>query len=197
SHEPLPGSEQKCVGPDDLGVVGGIICEPQVDPLASIPITGLSLAGVPLSTQRPILGDIGFSRTGNELFVLQSNPGGLIRVDTSLGLDGEPLDVDIGVVEVCSQPTTFVIYDDGANEYGLVTCYRSGEVFIVDLAALAVVGLSRAGIGPDAMTVDVAREVVYVANSLDATISVIDMSRTRPSRFTEIGRIGLQEPYSQ
>jgi DNA-binding beta-propeller fold protein YncE len=129
--------------------------------------------------------------------VVQRNPGGLIRIDTSLGVDGEPLDVDVGAVEVCSQPTSMVIYDDGDNEYGLVTCYRSGEVFIVDLAALTVVGLSRAGIGPDAMAVDVAREVVYVANSLDATISIIDMGRTSPSRFTEIGRIGLQEPYTQ
>src|SRR5690606_28978327 len=166
SHEPLPNTEQKCVGPDDLGTVGGILCEPQVEPLANVPITGLPLAAASISIHRPILADIGFSRTGDELFVLQSNPGGLIRVDTSLGVDGEPLDIDVGVVEVCSQPTSFVIYDDGANEYGLVTCYRSGEVFIVDLAALTVVGLSRAGIGPDAMTVDVAREVVYVANSL-------------------------------
>lgn len=197
SHEPLPGTGQECVGPDDLDDIGAIICEPQVEPLTRIAISGQSLLGVPFSLARPVLADIAFSRTGNELYVLQSNPGGLIRVDTSLDLDGEPLDIDVGVVEVCSQPTTFVIYDDGANEYGLVTCYRSGEVFIVDLAALAVVGLTRAGIGPDAVTVDVAREVVYVANSLDATISVIDMSRTRPSRFTEIGRIGLQEPYSQ
>lgn len=197
SHEPLSGTEQKCVGPDELDRVGAIICEPQAEPLGRFGLTGLSTAGVGLSLSRPLQGDIAFSRTGNELYVLQSNPGGLIRVDTSIGPNGDPLDVDVGVVEVCSQPTSFVIYDDGANEYGIVTCYRSGEVFIVDLAALTVVGLSRAGIGPDALTVDTAREVVYVANSLDATISIIDMSRTSPSRFHEIGRIGLQEPYTQ
>ncbi|MFO7562414.1 MAG: hypothetical protein R6X02_07200 [Enhygromyxa sp.] len=200
SHAPDPedpSSQLECVGPDDLDKTGGVICEHQVEPLARIGLTGLSTFNIPLNSTRPILADIAFSRSGNQLYVLQSNPGGLIRVDTSLGFDGEPIDADVGVVEVCSQPTSFVIYDDGSNEYGIVTCYRSGEVFVVDLAALTVVGLSRAGIGPDAMTVDVAREVVYVANSLDATVSVIDMSRTRNSRFTEIGRIGLQEPYTQ
>jgi hypothetical protein len=191
-HEPVPG--QQCVGPNELDEQGGIICDPQIHPLARIGLSGLSTSAI---GSRPVLGNIAFSRTGNELYVVQSNPGGLIRVDTSLGVDDEPLDVDVGVVEVCAEPTTLVIYDDGSNEYGLVTCYRSGEVFIVDLAALAVVGLSRAGIGPDAMAVDIAREVVYVANSLDATISIIDMSRTSSTRFTEIGRIGLQEPYTQ
>jgi hypothetical protein len=189
--------QQECVNPDQLGKEGGIICDWQIDALSRIGLSGLSTAAVPLDFSRPLLADMAFSRTGNELFVVQSNPGGLIRVDTSLGIDGEPLDLDVGVVEVCSQPTSFVIYDDGSNEYGVVTCYRSGEVFIVDLAALAVVGLSRAGIGPDAMAIDIAREVVYVANSLDASISIIDMSRTSPSRFNEIGRIGLQEPYTK
>lgn len=197
SHEPLPETEQRCVGPDEIGIIGGIICEPQAEPLERVSLSGLSTVGVPIGPARPLLGDIGFSRAGDQLYVVQSNPGGLLRVDTSLGDNGEPLNIDVGQVEVCAQPTSLAIYDDGANEYGIVTCYRSGEVFIVDLAVLTVVGLSRAGIGPDAIAVDLAREVIYVGNSLDATVSIIDMSRTRSARFTEIGRIGLQEAYVQ
>jgi hypothetical protein len=196
-RQPVPGSNQRCIGPDELGTIGGIFCEYQAETVSRFGFSGLSLAGIAFSSRNPLLGEIGFSRTGNELYVVQTNPGGLIRIDTSLDVDDDPVHVHVGQVEVCAQPTSLLIYDDGANEYGLVTCYRSGEVFIVDLASLTVVGLSRAGIGPDAMAADVAREVVYVANSLDATVSVIDMSRTRPSRFTEIGRIGLQEPYTE
>ena len=48
----------------------------------------------------------------------------------------------------------------------------------------------------DDRTVDLAREVVFVGNTLDATISVIDMGDGRSTRFSEIGRLGLQEPYS-
>jgi hypothetical protein len=173
-------------------------CEVQAELLRYIGSLGqLSTIDVPLQASRPILADIGFSRSGNELYIVQSNPGGLLRLDTSIAIDGETLDVPAGQVEVCAQPTSFTIYDDGGSQFGVVTCYRSGEVFIVDLASLKVVGVSRAGIGPDALAVDLAREVVYVANSLDGTISVLDMSPARSSRFTQIARIGLQEPYSQ
>lgn len=172
-------------------------CEAQVEPVRSVSVGELSTANVQLSPSRPILANIGFSRSGNELYVVQSNPGGLLRVDTSIGADGETRDVPAGQVEVCAQPTSMAIYDDGGSQIALVTCYRSGEIFIVDLESFTVVGLSRAGIGPDSLAVDLAREVVYVANSLDGTVSVIDMSRARPTRFNQIARIGLQDPYKQ
>jgi hypothetical protein len=172
-------------------------CDAQIEPVRGLSVGELSTANVQLGVGRPILADVGFSRSGNELYVVQSNPGGLLRVDTSIGADGDTRDVPAGQVEVCAQPTSFAIYDDGGSQFGLVTCYRSGEVFIVDLASFTVVGLSRTGIGPDALAVDLAREVVYVANTLDATITVIDMSRARSTRFNQIARIGLQEPYEQ
>ncbi|PRQ05897.1 hypothetical protein ENSA5_00080 [Enhygromyxa salina] len=196
THPQVPdadASEAACVPDDDAD----ISCVPQAEPVKDFAVGALSTANVPLSTSRPILADVAFSRTGNELYVLQSNPGGLLRIDTSIGPDGETIDLPAGQVEVCSQPTTLAVYDDGDNEYGLVTCYRSGELFVVDLASLTVVGLSRAGIGPDTMTVDLAREVVYIANTLDATISVIEMDPDSPARFTQIARLGLQEPYVQ
>ena len=43
--------------------------------------------------------------------------------------------------------------------------------------------------------VDEAREVIYVANSLDKTISVVDTSARRTTRFSEIARLGQQVPY--
>ena len=196
TNKPGEDEQSTCINAGDT-TVGGIVCDFQAEPLRSITVAGLSTAEVPLSSSRPILADAGFSRTGDELYVVQSNPGGLLRIDTSIGDDGETVDISAGQVEVCSQPTTLAIYDDGQVEYGIVTCYRSGEIFIVDLAQLTVVGLSRGGIGPDAIAIDLAREAVYIANSLDATVSVIDMDPRNPARFTQIARIGLQEPYVQ
>jgi hypothetical protein len=194
-HEPL--DHQFCVGPDDLDQMGGLICDPQLELIERIGAGGISTVAVDQSLAKPILADIQFSADGNELFVVQSNPGGLLRIDTSIDEDsGEPRDLAVAHVEVCAQPTSMTIYDDGDSRLGLVTCYRTAELFIVELSTLTVVGLVRAGTGPDALTVDLAREVVYVANSLDATISVIDMSPTRETRFTELARIGIQEPYT-
>jgi hypothetical protein len=178
-------------------------CEAQAEPVRYLSVGNFSLlnvldpsTGLPLPS-RPILADIAFSRSGNELYVLQSNPGGLLRLDTSIGADGETRDVPAGQVELCAQGTSLAIYDDGGSQFALVTCYRSAEVFIVDLASLTVVGVARGGIGTDALTVDLAREVVYVANSLDGPISVIVMSADRATRFNQIARIGVQEPYEQ
>lgn len=196
-REPIANSDQVCVAPDDLDQPGAVLCESRVEPIARVAINGLSTVGVIPSVSNPYLADVAFSSSGNELYVLQSNPGGVIRVDTSLGEDGEPVNLSAGTVEVCAKPTSMTIYADGPIEYGLVTCYRSAEMFIVDLASLTVAGLVRAGIGPDQVEVDYAREVVYVANTLDASVSVIDMAGDSPARFTEIGRIGLSEPYTQ
>ncbi|NVB41929.1 hypothetical protein G6O69_29130 [Pseudenhygromyxa sp. WMMC2535] len=194
--EPLPESEQVCVGPDELDTPGGIICEPQSVPLLRFGAGGLSTLQVS-SAALARLADVAFSASGDELYVLQVNPGALIRVDTSLGEDQNPINYPVSTVEVCARPTTLRIYDDGINDYALVSCYRSAELFIVDLSNLSVAGLTRAGIGPDQLEIDYAREAVYVANSLDATVSVIDMARDSATRFTEIGRIGLSEPYVQ
>ena len=56
--------------------------------------------------------------------------------------------------------------------------------------------MTQVGTGPHRMTADLAREVVYVGNTLDATVSVIDMGDARDTRFAEIGRLGIQTPYS-
>ncbi len=87
-------------------------------------------------------------------------------------------------------------YRDGEDAYALVSCYRSAAVFVVDLQTLQVVANVQPGTGPHQMAVDLAREKVYVANTLEATISVVEMSRASDSRFGEVARIGLQEAFS-
>jgi hypothetical protein len=142
-----------------------------------------------------VLGDIGFSQDGNRMFAVQTTPGALAYVDTSLDARGLTRDYTAGFVELCAQPTAMALFADGANEYAAVTCYKPQELFIVDLSGLRVVANIILGTGPHAMTVDKARQYLYVANSLDKTISVVDLSRLRPTRFSEVARIGRQVPY--
>lgn len=142
-----------------------------------------------------VLGDIGFSQDGNRLFAVQTTPGALAYVDTSLDSRGLTRDATAGFVELCAQPTAMALFADQANEYAAVTCYKPQELFIVDLSGVRVVANIVLGTGPHAMTVDKARQYLYVANSLDKTISVVDISRLRPTRFSEVARIGRQVPY--
>ncbi len=143
------------------------------------------------------LGDITFSRDGNRLFAVQTSPGGLAYVDTSLDSRGLTRDRAAGGVELCGAPTTMVVFNDDANEYAAVTCSTPSELFVVDLNGIRVVANILLGSGPNAMTVDRARQYIYVANSLDKTISIVDISPVRTTRFAEVARIGLQVPYQQ
>lgn len=187
---------QRCIGGDTAsGASGGIVCDPQVF------FAGFARAGG-LDTQAgvsgtSIMGDIQFSRDGRRLFAVQSNPGSLVYIDTSVNERGELRDQPAGVVELCNGPTTMRIFEDGTNEYAAVTCPGPSELFIVELAGFRVVANIATGLGPHPIVVDEARRLLYVGNTLDRTISVIDVARDRATRFAEIARIGLQEPYKR
>lgn len=186
-------SYQSCVEPEDLGTPGGILCESQFDFEARFFAGGVSpseFAGPPQ------LGDLAFSADGNTLFAVQTNPGALLRIDTSVDTAGNIRDIPAGQVELCPRATAMKVYRDGQDDYALVTCYRSAAIFVVDLNSLNLVATIQPGTGPHHMAVDLARELVYVGNTLEASISVIDMSRDSDSRFSEIARLGLQEPFS-
>ncbi len=189
---------QKCVGPDELDVAGGVVCDEHVVPLRRFSSGGLdTFAGNSLPP--PTLGAMAFGDArGDELYVVQTTPGALLRIDTSLDDSGRPRDVPSAPpVEICGEPSTLVVHDDGVERLAFVSCYQSAHVFIVDLPTFRVVEAVLAGTGPHDMAVDAAREFLYVANTLEASISVIDISRTRATRFSEVVRLGVPEPYSR
>jgi hypothetical protein len=187
-----PASGRRCVGPDDLGTVGGVICDPQVDLLARFFAGGL----VGASDRQPELAGLAFSDGGDELYAVQSSPGALLRLDSTLDEQGVPRDLPSGAEELCSRPTSLTLYEDGGHRFALASCYTNGQIFVVDLDAFRTVSIVSVGAGPNDMVVDLARQVVYVANTLEGSISVIDMAPERVTRFSEIARLGLQEPYS-
>lgn len=143
------------------------------------------------------LGDMAFSRDGNRLFAVQTNPGGLAYIDTSLNEQGRTRDQSAGVIELCAAPTALTIFYAGEQEYAAVTCYKPSELFIVDLGQVRVIGNVSLGNGPHPMAVDPARNLMYIANTLDKTLSVVDLSPKRVTRFSEIARLGRQVPYNR
>ena len=187
-----PDGFQFCADPEQIGQPGAIPCE------ATVQASRRVLAGAvdPLATtSAAALGDLAFADPqGNELYVVQTNPGALLKLDTSLDADNEPLDVPAArPIEICAEPTRMKIWDGLA----FVTCFRAAAVFVVDLLSFRVINTVITGTGPHDLVVDPGREVLYVANTLEASISVIDLDPQSRTRFREIGRIGLQEPFSQ
>jgi len=190
---------RRCLEEDEdleLGDFGVVPCSQQVRSVQRLFPGGLD----PQSTSiRPVLGDIAFGdASGNELFVVQTNPAALLKLDTSVGPDGAPLDIPSAPpIELCEEPTRLRLFEDGGQRYAFVSCFRAAEIFVLDLDAFRVIDTIRAGTGPWEIEVDPVRQLLYVANSLERSISVIDLGRDRPTRFEEIARIGLQEPFSR
>jgi|JI6StandDraft_1071083.scaffolds.fasta_scaffold00416_11 hypothetical protein len=187
----LSSDEYNGIDPIDGSTAGAFPCDPGLFAAGLLKAAAFDLG----LTSSALLGDIAFSKDGNRLFAVQTNPGGLAYVDTSLDSRGLTRDYEAGLVELCAQPTAMTLFSDEANEYAAITCYRPAELFIVDLSGVRVVANIVLGTGPHAITLDHARQYLYVANSLDQTISLVDISRLRPTRFSEVARIGLQVPY--
>ncbi len=190
-----------CATPDQLGQPCAVECEPQVRGTRRIlPSLLLDTSG----SFSPILGDMAFADSrGDQLLVLQTNPGALLSLDTSLGEDGEPLDIPSAPpVEICAEPSRMKIHIEldatgaPAQRYALITCFRAALVYVVDLESLRVVDAIVVGTGPHDIAIDSAREVAYVINNLEFSLSVIDLSRRRSTRFQELARLGLQDPFS-
>ena len=189
------GPTQACDGPSavDDDETSLVECEAQIATSKQFSTGGLNTFGIAPT----LTGDMAFSSDGEALFVVASNPGALIRINTGVDANGDTIDEPNAYIELCDRPASMVLYEDGLARYAVASCYRSSEIFIIDADAMEVVTFVRAGTGPHRLTVDYAREVIYVGNTLDATISVVDMGWESPTRFQHIARIGLQEPYSQ
>jgi len=182
-----------CASPEEVGNECALVCEPQVRNIVRFPVGGVD----PLAaTSSEALGDVQFGDAcGDELFVLQTNPGALLRLDTSIE-NGEPLDIPAGrPIEVCDQPSRFQVWEEEGLAF--VACFQAAYVYVVDLRAEQVVDTIITGTGPHDVVLDEVRGMLYVANLLEGSVSVIDVGLSRPTRFKEVARIGLQEPFSQ
>ena len=183
-----------CAPPEDVGEPCAVVCEPSFQSAQRFGVGGVD----PFApTSAAALGDIAFGDScGEDLYLIQTNPGALLKLDTSLGPDGEPFDIPAGPpIELCDQPTRLEIWEDKGLAF--VACFQAAYVYVVDLRNSEVIDTIISGTGPHDLALDRVREVLYVANSLEESITVIDVGETRPTRFTEIGRIGLQEPFSR
>lgn len=185
----------QCAGAGEFDQAGKISCDERVRSQRLISPGGLD----PSSTRGGVLGDLAFpDPSGDELLVLQTGPGALLKINTRVGTDGEPFDTPSAPpLELCDEPSRMDLYEDAGQRYALVSCFRAANLYVVDLQGFRVIESIVAGTGPYELTIDQPRLLAYLSNNLEGSISVVDLSSRRPTRFREIARIGLQEPFSR
>lgn len=172
----------------------GDLCIPHVNVTAQFAAIG-NLTTV--ASQSGALGDLVFADdTGELLYVVQTSPGALLRVDTSVDERGVPRNLPMGApLELCELPSRLQIWRE--ESLAFVTCFDASTLMIVDLEGFRLADILSLGTGPNDMALDPVRRVLYVGNTLEASISVIHLDRGRPTFLQEVARIGLQEPFSQ
>ncbi|MCA9692604.1 MAG: hypothetical protein KC636_23595 [Myxococcales bacterium] len=145
---------------------------------------------------RPFTGDLAFedSAAQERLLVVHTTPPGLARVDTRLGADMRPRNEVTHSVSLCRNPNVLAIdrpLDREPTAY--VSCFGDDQVAAVALAAFVVVATIPVGDGPNELVIDPGRRWLYVVNTPEESISIVELDHSSPQRHTEIARIGRYE----
>ena len=133
---------------------------------------------------------ISFSADGTRAHIVNREPPTLSVFDTTIGADGFPVNELLGVAEVCTQASNVTIADPGAGERAYVTCFPSGQVWVVNPVSMAVEAIIEVGRGPHAVAASPARQQLYVANFLEDTVAVVDIRPGSPTENLVTLRLG-------
>jgi YVTN family beta-propeller protein len=147
---------------------------------------------------------IQFITDANRAFVLQRVPPAVVGFDLSLDADGvrhlDPGDF----LETCANPTFLDLHNPGgAGAQLYVTCFESGQLYVIDPYVPRVVNVIEVGRGPAGLafgpspaeaaagvaTAETTR--AYVVGFGDNNISVVDLDPASPTRYHVIQRIGF------
>jgi len=131
--------------------------------------------------------DLVFGQDGSRAYILNRNPPALHVLDTSIGDTGLPKNELLRVVALCDQPSRIALAEVEGRERVYISCFRASEVWTVDPEAGVPLAFTRVGRGPHAIQTvrhcadgasctDV-RSRVYVANTLEDTVSIIELER--------------------
>lgn len=146
---------------------------------------------------------IQFIPDANRAFVLQRVPPALVGFD----LDRDPLTGlyrPTDVIETCASPTYLQSHNPGGTGWQLyVTCFETGQIYVVDpyiprLVSVIDVGRGPAGLAfgpaPGESNVPPADSTTtrgYVVGFGDNDISVVDLSPGSPTQYHVIQRLGF------
>lgn len=115
---------------------------------------------------------IAVTRDGERAFLATRTPDALIELD----VDNYAMS---DMVTVCSDPSIVELYehDNGTVDpfddtvYAFVLCFLTSQMYVVD-TNLMQVKVRMTGSGPQSIAVDEERQLVYVANFRESTISI-------------------------
>jgi hypothetical protein len=146
---------------------------------------------------KPLMAGMAFEdpERGDRLLVVHTSPSALSRVDTSLDDQDEPLVEVLATVGLCGNPNLVVVHAPLTGpRLAFVSCYGDDALAVVDLGIFAVVETLALGDGPNELLIDPSREWLLVANTVESSISVVELSPVSPAYLREVATLGLDTP---
>ena len=150
---------------------------------------------------RPLMAGLVFEdpERGERLLAVHTTPPALTRLDTSLDEDGAPRLVELDSVSLCANPNLAAVHrpslDGGLGpRLALVSCYGSDQIAVVDLEIFTVVSTLDVGDGPNELLIDDDRDWLFVVNTAESSISIVDLSASRLTYLRELATLGLDTP---
>jgi YVTN family beta-propeller protein len=133
-----------------------------------------------------------FARGGERLLLVNRRPPSLQMYDTADDATGFPANRFVGATDLCREASNLAIADVGDGDKAFVTCFRDGEVYVIDTDPQPQVEwIVTVGRGPFGIAVSPSRQKLYVTNFLDDTIAVVELDPASELRYQVVLRIGV------
>jgi len=97
----------------------------------------------------------------------------------------------LSATDLCREAANLALVDAGDGDRAFVSCFRDGEIYVVDPRGVASVeAIVTVGRGPFGVAVSAARKLLFVSDFLEDTVAVIDIDPASPRRYQVVLRIG-------
>jgi DNA-binding beta-propeller fold protein YncE/CDGSH-type Zn-finger protein len=134
---------------------------------------------------------IAFGQGGDVGYFMNREPPSVTVVDTSIGPTGTPRNVIAGATDICREASALAVADVGDGERAFVSCFQSGQLYVVDpRAGVEVEAITQIGRGPFGVAAAPGRARLYVANFFENTIAVVELAPGE-TQYRVVLRIGI------
>lgn len=121
-----------------------------------------------------------------ELFVIQHEPPMLLRVSLALDARGNPENRLLDGLALCDRADLLQgIPGPRGQERLALSCPTAGELWIVEPDAMRLAGIVKVGRGANELDYEPSRQRLWVTNTLEHSLSVVDLDPASPNYLTE------------
>jgi len=145
----------------------------------------------------PYMADLAFEDdSGDRLLMVSTTPPALLRINTSLDEGGIPFLDAMGTVGLCRNPNILAIdHPPARGSLAYISCYSDDAIAVVDLNTFRVAKTVDVGEGPNELVIDEERRRLYVIETLEHSVAVIDLD-AGSSRYLEVvARLGVADDF--